>query len=181
MTSKKQMIESSSIESGDLECIKRLRDIISSDAQSIRETLEDTQEILDQKVDQLNHLDHFLASVKEARESSVAERRVASHRTDWTKILDKAVLILRERNGDHMSFRALFQELKRQGVEINVKNPDMRLTKALTYDDRFVRPLRKGHYALREDHPNARNVGERKSRRGNVKDGDELYEGAGSG
>ena len=166
MNQKTPNSECSSIGMADLEHITRLRNDIAREVQGLHRELEVVKKSLDQKEDQVKYLDRFLnAAGIEIPVGLQPENRSRSRDTDWTAILDIAEEILRERNGDHMSFRAMYVELNSRGVEIDVKQPEARLTQALSNDERFVRPFRKGHYALRIDHPDARNVGERKTRR----------------
>ncbi len=72
-----------------------------------------------------------------------------------------------------MHYRDLADELIRRGAVIRGQDPAGALVSRMTQDDkrrteadkRFVRPTSKGFYALREDYPNARNVGARRRRR----------------
>ncbi len=188
MQQNKRISERGSICEADLEYIKKMRNAIEremndieNEMQDMRRELEASQNILDQKVGQLKLLERFLESAGiEVQEGSQEKDNSKLHRTDWTKILNYAEQILRERNGEHMNFRSLYGELKNLGVEITVKRPEIRLTQALAYDDRFVRPKRRGHYALREDYPDTRNVGERKNRKG-AGDDDKIDAGGRSG
>ena len=77
--------------------------------------------------------------------------------------VDIALEILSERDGETMYYKELAAEVARRGGDISGENAAQILVARLVKDERFVRPVRKGFYALRIDYPNARNVGERKS------------------
>ena len=78
---------------------------------------------------------------------------------------DVAFEILAERDGQTMHYKALADEVIARQGDILGENAPQILVARLVNDDRFVRPARRGFYGLRRDYPNARNVGQRKSRR----------------
>ena len=80
-------------------------------------------------------------------------------------IADMAAEVLAERNGEPLYYKELAAEVIARGGEIGGASPSATLTARLVRDDRFVRPVRKGFYALRKDYPNAPNVGARKRQR----------------
>ncbi|MDE2856698.1 MAG: HTH domain-containing protein [Chloroflexota bacterium] len=90
--------------------------------------------------------------------------------TPTPKLLDMVEEVLRERSGEPMHYRDLADELVRRGAVIRGQDPAAALVSRMTQDDnrraegerRFIRPASKGFYALREDYPNARNVGTRR-------------------
>ena len=69
-----------------------------------------------------------------------------------------------------MHYRDLADEMMRRGAVILGQDPAGALVSRMTQDDnrraeedrRFIRPTSKGFYALREDYPQARNVGARR-------------------
>ena len=75
---------------------------------------------------------------------------------------DIAFEILSERSGETMYYKDLAVEVQNRGGDISGENAAQILVARLVQDERFVRPIRKGFYALREDYPKAKNVGERK-------------------
>ena len=93
--------------------------------------------------------------------------------TPTAQLLDMAVEVLREQKSEPMHYRDLADELIRRGAVIRGKDPAASLVARMTQDDkrraegerRFVRPVSKGFYALREDYPNARNVGAKRRRK----------------
>lgn len=76
-------------------------------------------------------------------------------------LCDVAEQVLDERNGEPMHYKQLAHEVMSRGAKINGDNPGATLTARMVLDPRFVRPTAKGFYALRRDHPTARNVGAR--------------------
>lgn len=121
-------------------------------------------------------LGHVQALLKDSpRAGNPAPRRLApgAASTPTPKLLDMAEEILRERKGEPMHYRALADEIMRRGAVIRGKDPAAALVSRITQDEkrladgkgRFVRPTSKGFYALREDYPNARNVGARRRRK----------------
>ena len=80
-------------------------------------------------------------------------------------VADIAFEILSERNGETMYYKDLAAEVKTRGGELPDANAAQNLVARLVNDERFVRPVRKGFYGLRQDYPKAQNVGERKKSR----------------
>ena len=97
-------------------------------------------------------LDSNVASETESGENSLP------HRYD---ILEFAVSVLSEKSGDHMHYRELAEEIQARGGQIPGLDAAKTLLARLVKDERFVRPHQRGFYALRQDHPNARDVGAR--------------------
>ena len=77
--------------------------------------------------------------------------------------VDIAFEVLSEREGETMYYKELAGEVMIRGGNISGENAAQVLVARLVKDERFVRPVRKGFYALRKDYLNAPNVGERKS------------------
>ena len=65
-----------------------------------------------------------------------------------------------------MYYKELADEVMARGGDLTGENAANILVARLVNDERFVRPIQKGYYALRSDYPNAKNVGERRRRRG---------------
>ena len=92
--------------------------------------------------------------------------------TPTALLLDMAEQVLRERRREPMHYRDLADELILRGAIIRGKDPANALVSRITKDEsrraesekRFVRPTSKGFYALREYYPNARNVGEKRTK-----------------
>ena len=78
---------------------------------------------------------------------------------------DVAIEILRESDGREMHYRLLADEVVQRGGNLPAKSPAAALNAIMNRDERFVRPSKRGFYALREHHPSIReNVGTRHSR-----------------
>lgn len=78
---------------------------------------------------------------------------------------DVAIEILREKNGDEMHYKLLAQEVVQRGGHLPEKSPEAALNAIMNRDNRFVRPRRRGFYALREHHPRVKeNAGRRHPR-----------------
>lgn len=139
---------------------------------------------LDSKEQRLRHVLDLLSDGTVANEPPPRRARSDGGSTPTSQLLDMAEAILRERNAEPMHYRDLSDELMRRGAVIKGKDPAGGLVSRMTQDDkgradadkRFIRPTSKGFYALREDYPNARNVGAKRRRRRNTNepDNDEL-------
>ncbi len=78
---------------------------------------------------------------------------------------DVAIEILREKNGEEMHYKLLAQEVMQRGGHLPEKSPEAALNAIMNRDQRFVRPNRRGFYALREHHPRVKeNAGRRHPR-----------------
>ena len=82
-----------------------------------------------------------------------------------TPVAEIAFQILSEKGGETMYYKDLAVEVMTRGGELPQENAAQNLVARLVNDERFVRPVRKGFYGLRQDYPKAQNVGERKKSR----------------
>ena len=80
-------------------------------------------------------------------------------RAEMSSATDMAAKVLSERKKEPMYYKDLAHEVIKRGVHINGAEPGATLVAKLVHDERFIRPISKGFYALRKDYPNARNVG----------------------
>ena len=103
---------------------------------------------------------HHVKALLEASDRSPSGRQPAQ--LQKRDIADMAADILAERNREPMYYKDLTAEVQARGGDIGGATPWATLAARLVRDDRFVRPVRKGFYALRSDFPNAPNVGARK-------------------
>ncbi len=79
---------------------------------------------------------------------------------------ETAVEILREYRGQEVHYRILAAEVQRRGGHLPPRDPPAALNAIMNRDRRFVRPTRRGYYALREDYPQVQeSIGQRNSRR----------------
>jgi hypothetical protein len=85
------------------------------------------------------------------------------HPSDTPSAVDIAAEILSERSGEPMHYRDLADEVLLRGGLLPETSAPTTLNGRINRDDRFVRPFRRGFYALKKDHPNVRNsVGARR-------------------
>ena len=144
---------------------KEVRDLgarISRDEKRLREVNRRVGHIhglLGQNQDSLRESSHFSDQVNRA-----------STRSETVIDLAKAILEEREpifKGGPRapMYYKELAREVQSRGGDLSGNNPAQTLVAQLVRDSNFIRPETKGYYALRDDYPKARNVGERKRRR----------------
>lgn len=81
---------------------------------------------------------------------------------DTHDVLGLAVDILDELGGKELHFGEIARQVMERGGVLNGVDPANTLNARMTRDPRFVRPTRRGYYALRAHHPDAANVGARK-------------------
>lgn len=122
----------------------------------------------------LGHVQALLnAEIPMASGPPPGRRSAEPSSTPTPQLLDMVEAVLRERRGEPMHYRELADELIRRGAVIRGQDPAGALVSRMTQDDnrredkdkRFIRPTSKGFYALREDYPDARNVGARRRRK----------------
>jgi hypothetical protein len=83
---------------------------------------------------------------------------------DVSDPLEIAYSILEERGAEPIYYRELAELVRQKGGELEGADPAMTLVSRLVTDDRFIRPFRRGWYALRAHYPKGRSVGRRKKR-----------------
>lgn len=110
----------------------------------------------------LRHVEALLGTSEDAETVPTAAKASSAGRS----LMDMVEGILGERSGDPMHYKELAREVQERGGELSGDNAASSLVARLVDDERFVRPVRKGFYALRKDYPNAKNVGARKRHRG---------------
>jgi len=167
--------DSSTNENGSLESsLRGERDRLQREIKQLRAEITERELLSRAKAERLGHVQALL-SMDSSPGSKPAPRRsgpsVAS--TPTPMLLEKVEQVLRERNGEPMHYRDLADEILRRGAVIRGQDPAAALVSRMTQDDnrraegerRFIRPTSKGFYALREDYPDARNVGARRRRR----------------
>ena len=102
------------------------------------------------------------------------ERKPDSQETETVEESSDPVEIayryLEEHGTEPVHYRELANIVKERGGELEGADPAMSLVSRLVADDRFVRPFRRGWYALRMYYPKARSVGARKKRKGKSAD-----------
>lgn len=80
------------------------------------------------------------------------------------RAVDVAFGVLSDQAPEAMYYKDLAREVQAKGGDLSGENAAQILVARLVNDERFVRPIRKGFYALRKDYPNAQNVGQRRTK-----------------
>ncbi len=154
--------------------LERERDKLQQELEQLRLEIDEKTRERRFKEERLGHVQALLASEPPVNEEQApSRRRRSTASTPSPQLLEMAVQVLRERKREPMHYRDLTDELMKRGAAIRGKDPAGALVSRMTQDDnrradgekRFVRPTSKGFYALREDYPNARNVGARRRKR----------------
>ena len=151
--------------------------MVNSDVSSLETLLETEKRRMEQELEELEaqirdatervsvieiRLRHVNALLGESDAHSSTALETQPQKSD---IADIAAAVLDERSGQPMYYKDLAIEVQARGGEIGGVKPWATLAARLVRDDRFVRPVRKGFYALRKDYPSAPNVGARKRQR----------------
>ena len=123
----------------------------------LEEEIETAKRCLREIHTRLQHVEGLLGS-DEMIQPTAPEASSANGRA----LTDIAEEILAERNQEPMHYKILAQEVQARGGIFSGENVAALLNARLVNDERFVRPVSKGFYALRRDYPNAKNVGARK-------------------
>lgn len=133
------------------------KDRLDKERQERQECMARDEQLLQELQDRLRNVEGLLGTNEAAGMASPeATNTVGRSLTDITEE------ILSERNGEPMYYKDLAREVQRRGGNLTGQNAANILVARLVNDERFVRPKRKGHYALRSEHPGAKNVGARK-------------------
>ena len=150
------------------------RDKLQQEIEQLRQEIEAKETEYRAKEERLGHVQALLSTEPgEVSQPPPKRRGAESSSTPTPQLLDMAEQVLRERKGEPMHYRDLADELIRRGAVIRGQDPAGALVSRMTQDDnrreegekRFIRPTSKGFYALREDYPEARNVGARRRKR----------------
>ena len=134
---------------------------LEADRSLIRQDMSDKEARLREIERRLAHVNGLLEDEPEA----VALEQPPDRTSPRSNAVEIAYTVLSERNRQPMYYKDLAKEVASQGGDISGSNAAQILVARLVRDERFVRPVRKGFYALRDDYPNAPNVGARKRRR----------------
>ena len=105
-------------------------------------------------------------SIKVHQRSELAIQNGVDPSQSWRSPADVAADILAERNGEPMHYRELATEVMDRGDFLPERSPAATLNAMMNRDRRFIRPFRRGFYALKRDHPNVNiSVGARRRKR----------------
>ena len=130
------------------------------ESQELREQISAAKGKLKKVEDRIIHVEGLLGP-NHALEDDTEE----SPLPDSRDIEDIAADILSERNRVPVHYRELAKTIQARGGSIPGIDKDHTLIARLVKDDRFVRPTRRGFYALQRDYPDAKSVGARKRAR----------------
>ena len=140
------------------------RDKLNSDLTSLRASIRNIQELLGD--DPLDTEDYERQREDRSGHRQGASQAQQDQRTE--RILNIAEDILKQRNGRDMHYSELADAVSKQGGNLpqHVKSRHDTLIRMMNEDPqkRFVRPHRRGFYALTKDHSDAVNVGSRRTR-----------------
>lgn len=165
--------ESSDDNSGNLEAsLRGERDKLKQEIDQLSKEIAEKEQLSRVKQVRLGHVQALLKDSPKTGKPAPSRLEPGAASTPTPQLLDLAVAVLRERQGEPMHYRDLADEIMRRGAVIRGKDPAAALVSRITQDEkrraegepRFVRPTSKGFYALREDYPDARNVGARRRR-----------------
>ena len=136
-----------------------------------RETLEKEQLLLkaqaseiETRLQEVEHRLDLVNGLMEPLSNGIKTHASRNKPTPKPRAVDVAFEVLSERGSEPMYYKDLAQEVRSRGGDLSGKNAAQILVARLVNDERFVRPIRKGFYALRKDYPKARSVGQRKTR-----------------
>ena len=141
------------------------RRLLNEESQELRERMSKAENRLREVKVRLAHVEGILGP-SQASEGTSGEGLSSRNRD----IRDIAADILGEREGAPLHYKNLAKEVQKRGGKLTGPNAPNILVARLVSDDRFVRPTRRGFYALRRDYPDVKSVGIRK-RRGNGDNG----------
>lgn len=147
---------------------------LQQEIEQLRQEISEREMLSGAKLERLGHVQALLSNYSPTASQPAPRRSEPSTASTPTpKLLEMAEEVLRERQGEPMHYRDLADEILRRGGVIRGQDPAAALVSRMTQDDnrrdeadrRFIRPTSKGFYALRDDYPDARNVGARRRRR----------------
>ena len=134
---------------------------LETELEEIRSQIQRAESRLSQVIERLQHVRALLGDNEPNESEAQADGQTIepSHNGTIRTVCDIAVDILTERHGQPMYYKELATEVMNRGGTLGGNTPWATLVSRITQDSRFVRPVAKGYYALRNDYPNARNVG----------------------
>lgn len=115
-------------------------------------------------------LGHIIALLRGTGAEEVQEDRQISAQVieeieELTDPIEIAREVLEEHGTEPIHYRKLADLVKERGGQLEGTDPAMTLVSRLVADERFVRPFRRGWYALRVHYPKVKSVGSRKKRK----------------
>ena len=147
---------------GLMDAIRAGQQRLQNDVRELEKKAQEVQRELERARSKLAHVEGFL-NLEEEKPQGMEPADSRSPSKD--EVCNAVEQVLRGNNSEPMHYRELEEELRQRGIVILGKNPANGLVSRIHKDKRFVRPTRRGYYALREDYPGVPSIGERKSRR----------------
>jgi hypothetical protein len=154
-----------------------MEDALKSALEHERRALEAKRHELEHEISQLNseieavsfRLGHVTAllrgpEIKEVGQESKPGSEETEATDESTDPVEIAYRYLEEHGAEPVYYRELADVVKERGGELEGADPAITLVSRLVADNRFVRPFRRGWYALRVHYPKVKSVGARKSR-----------------
>lgn len=134
--------------------------------QHLQDRLEATERELEELVQRLAHVQALLgpdlSGTVISGPETVEDLSQEPERADSSDPVEVAYAVLEERPGEPVYYRDLAAFVVERGGELPGADPAQTLVSRLVRDKRFIRPFRRGYYALRIHYPRAKNVGARK-------------------
>ncbi|MCE2488884.1 MAG: hypothetical protein J4G17_02795 [Anaerolineae bacterium] len=112
----------------------------------LQKRIQEQQKELKRVRAQLSHLDGFLS----LEHGTTRESAATSGRSSGAEICKMVEVILRENGNAPMHYRKLTEEVQKRGVVVCGIEPEKTLLSSISKDNRFIRPAKRGQYALRE-------------------------------
>lgn len=135
------------------------RKSISDELIQLREELE----ALDDQMEHVKALLQYIPGDDGLRLAlEVAQQPVAQTGNHSDDPVELAHSVLEGRSGEPVHYRELADLVMQRGGELGGQDPAQALVSRMVRDDRFVRPHRRGWYALRMHFPRVKSVGARK-------------------
>ena len=125
-----------------------------------REALEKEQLLLRDQASEIEHRLDLVNGLMQVPSSGATPHPGRNGTAPKPRAVDVAFEVLSDRGQEPMYYKDLAQEVRARGGDLSGENAAQTLVARLVNDERFVRPIRKGFYALRKDYPNAQNVGQ---------------------
>lgn len=137
--------------------INELQAIIEKANQAIT----DTEEVQRPLLRRLANVCELLPEDSSPSLSEDPSSQTIKHRRHTEHVKELAKQILGEKPDQDMHYKDLAKRILALGGELRGQDPALTLVALISPDPEFTRPNRKGHYALTENFPHSRNVGER--------------------
>lgn len=146
--------------------MERLKELLLEERSDLNTERQGLQEQIAAAENRLQEVDRLLIHVEGllGLESPAEDGTDESPSSDSRDIEDIAVDILKARGAEPMHYRELARAIESRGGSIPGVDKDHTLISRLVRDNRFVRPSRRGYYALSADYPGVESVGTRKRR-----------------